>query len=191
MVVVENRLHVHDEVGVVRRLNHDVAIDAGLRMEMPHADGVDLALLAEIDLHPLLARAQFDIAAFDAVFVAIRDAFEFANDGLAVTARHFFLERKVFQAFRDDDRGALFAGLAGRFQVRRAQFARRAGKQGARQFDLQDFLVRRNFNLLLGILFFLRKCANRAQRHQESGQFFHVWFLLLVASGWFQVCLFG
>ena len=160
MVVVENRLHVHDEVGVVRRLDHDVAIDAGLRMEMPHADGVDLALLAKVDLHPLLAGAQFDVAAFDAVFVAVRDAFQFTDDGLAVAARHFFLERKVFQAFRDDDRGALFADLAGRFQVRRAQFTRRSGKQGARQLDLQDLLVRRNLNLLFGgVLFFLRKCA--------------------------------
>ena len=30
MVIVENRLHIHDEIWIVRRLDHDVAIDTGL-----------------------------------------------------------------------------------------------------------------------------------------------------------------
>ena len=41
-VVVEDRLHVLDEVGVVGHLDHDVVIHAGLAVIVPHDDGVDL-----------------------------------------------------------------------------------------------------------------------------------------------------
>jgi len=61
-------------------LYSDVVINAGLRVEVPNNDRVNLCYFIKFDEDPLLSRSKLNVAAFGAFFVTVGDVLEFTND---------------------------------------------------------------------------------------------------------------
>src|ERR1035437_3942499 len=100
--VVENRGHILFKLRVVGNLHDHVGINAGLGMEMPDDHGGNFRFLFQVNLHPLLAGAEFNPGAFVAFLVAIGDEVERADDGLVVAGGNFFALGQIARAGGDE-----------------------------------------------------------------------------------------
>src|SRR5208337_3347274 len=139
--VVKNRRHIFGERWIVGALHHDVAIDAGLRVEMPDDDRVDIRLLFEVNLHPLLAWREFNPGTFVAFLVAVGDEVERANHGFAVAGGDLLALREVDGASGNHEIRAL--AFMRRFEIGHIDWHWGADEQRRGQLRLQrDFVVR-------------------------------------------------
>src|SRR5262249_12724273 len=93
-------------------------------MVMPHEDRVEIRRGAEINLHPLLARPEFNPRTFLAPFVAVREQVERADDWFLVAGCYFLAGSDIVRA--DGHHTIRALALARRFEIRDLGGNRRA-----------------------------------------------------------------
>ena len=142
VVVVEDRLHAVDEVRVVGDLHDHVLVDALVALVVPHADGGDRVLGAEVELDPLQTAGELEhrggvrrLVAVDHVLVVARHGL-FGRRDLRVLGRELLGELGL-----DHDRSAKLAGAAIGLEDVALDFLRRATRVGRGQFELDGDLV--------------------------------------------------
>ena len=69
------------ELSIIRDLDDDVDVSLSLLVVVPHEDLLDGGGFFEVDLDPLLARSQFHEGTVGAIWIAVGDEGEIANDG--------------------------------------------------------------------------------------------------------------
>ena len=163
VVGVENGGHATLEIRIVGYLNDDRLVGTFLAVEVPNGDGIEIGTLGEVNLHPLRTGGEFDLEAFDGVFITIGNEVQFADDGRRVAGRDFLVLGEVRDASGDEYLAVGRNGGKFSFKVRHLDGLRRA-------YDIHVG------NLELQYGFFLRiggKDGCRSGEQRECYLFFH------------------